>query len=459
MSRDIRALIGHGLRAASVLSIRAGGTVAVFLLQVLMARTMGATETGLAATAMSAVLVAGLAATAGYQAGSTRFIVQNETLGRRDLALGFIRRGWTVVAVAGPLIAAAGLGLAWLHGDLGSGLGVWGFAALTVPFMALLLLDSGYAHGCSRFTLSFLPSAFLRQTLVLAVVAGGVAAGMAWTAVGVVQVFFAVVALTALGQWAVLRRHVGRRLAGVNPVYDTRHWVGTGAELSILLLFSGLYGDLVVVLAALVLPPADVAYLNAAIRFAGVLGFVVYAVNATLEPRLSAMVAHRDHKGMQALLRMGVHLRVWPVLAAALLTVPFGGALLGLFGPDFRAGHGALVVLALSHGLIAATGPVFMLISITRRQRSAFGLLAGLLAATVVLVPAAALWGVTAVAWVVLAVTAVWCVVLRRRLLAALGVDPSLLAAWRPDDARLADPRRDEAAPSHPLLAGASHDR
>ena len=163
-SRGIRALIGHGLRAVSVLSIRAGGTVAVFLLQVLMARTMGATETGLAAAAMSAVLVAGLAATAGYQAGSTRFIVQNETLGRRDLALGFIRRGWVVVAVAGPLLAAAGVTLAWVWGD---GFAVWGCAALAVPFMALLLLDSGYAHGCARFTLSFLPSAFLRQVLVL----------------------------------------------------------------------------------------------------------------------------------------------------------------------------------------------------------------------------------------------------------------------------------------------------
>lgn len=457
MTRGIGVLIGHGLRAVSVLSIRAGGTVAAFLLQVLMARTMGAAETGLAAAAMSAALVAGLAATAGYQAGSTRFIVQNETLGRRDLALGFIRRGWSVVAVTGPLAAAAGLALAlaWADGDRGGNLfGVWGYAALTVPFMALLLLDSGYAHGCSRFTLSFLPSAFLRQTLVLAVVAGGVAAGFAWSAAGVVAVFFAVVAVSALGQWLVLRRHVLRRLAGVVPAYDTRHWIGTGAELSILLLFSGLYGDLVVVLAALVLPPAEVAYLNAAVRFAGVLGFIVYAVNATLEPRLSAMVAHGDHKGMQALLRLGVHLRVWPVLAAAALTVPFGGVLLGLFGADFRAGHGALMVLSLSHGLMAATGPVFMLLSITRRQRTAFALLAGLLAATVVLVPAAAvLSGVTAVAWVFCAVTAVWCVVLRRRLLAALGVDPSVLAAWRPDDARL-------GAATHPALAGGmGHDR
>lgn len=445
MSGDIRALIGHGLRAVSVLSIRAGGTVAVFLLQVLMARTMGATETGLAAAAMSAVLVAGLAATAGYQAGSTRFIVQNETLGRRDLALGFIRRGWVVVAVAGPLLAAAGVALAWVWGD---GFAVWGCAALAVPFMALLLLDSGYAHGCARFTLSFLPSAFLRQVLVLAAVAGGVAAGVAWDATGVMAVFAAVVAVTALGQWLALRRHVARRLAGVTPAYDTRHWIGTGVELSILLLFSGLYGDLVVVLAALVLPPADVAYLNAAVRFAGVLGFVVYAVNATLEPRLSALVAHEDHGGMQALLRLGVHLRVWPVLAAALLTVPFGGALLGLFGADFRAGHGALVVLALSHGLIAATGPVFMLISITRQQRAVFPLLAGLLAATLVLVPAAALVGVTAVAGVVLAVTAVWCVALRRRLLFTIGVDPSVLAAGR------------AGGLSHPIPAGApGHDR
>lgn len=449
-SRGIRALIGHGLRAVSVLSIRAGGTVAVFLLQVLMARTMGATETGLASAAMSAVLVAGLAATAGYQAGSTRFIVQNETLGRRDLALGFIRRGWSVVAVAGPLLAAAGLALAWAWGAWarGDGFAVWGFAALTVPFMALLLLDSGYAHGCARFTLSFLPSAFLRQVLVLAAVAGGVAAGVAWDAAGVMAVFFAVVAVTALGQWLALRRHVARRLAGVTPAYDSRHWIGTGVELSILLLFSGLYGDLVVVLAALVLPAADVAYLNAAVRFAGVLGFVVYAVNATLEPRLSALVAHKDHGGMQALLRLGVHLRVWPVLAAALLTVPFGGALLGLFGADFRAGHGALVVLALSHGLIAATGPVFMLISITRQQRAVFPLLAGLLAATLVLVPAAALAGVTAVAGVVLAVTAVWCVALRRRLLSTIGVDPSVLAAGR------------AGGLSPPILAGApGHDR
>ena len=456
MTRGIGVLIGHGLRAVSVLSIRAGGTVAAFLLQVLMARTMGAAETGLAAAAMSAALVAGLAATAGYQAGSTRFIVQNETLGRRDLALGFIRRGWTVVAVTGPLAAAAGLALAWTDGDLGGTVfGVWGYAALTVPFMALLLLDSGYAHGCSRFTLSFLPSAFLRQTLLLAVVAGGVAAGFAWSAAGVVAVFFGVVEVSALGRWLVLRRHVARRLAGVVPAYDTRHWIGTGAELSILLLFSGLYGDLVVVLAALVLPPAEVAYLNAAVRFAGVLGFIVYAVNATLEPRLSAMVAHGDHKGMQALLRLGVHLRVWPVLAAAALTVPFGGALLGLFGADFRAGHGALMVLSLSQGLMAATGPVFMLLSITRRQRTAFALLAGLLAATVVLVPvAAALSGVTAVAWVFFAVTAVWCVVLRRRLLAALGGDPSVLAAWRPDDVRLGE------TAAHPALAGGTgHDR
>lgn len=317
-------------------------------------------------------------------------------------------------------------------------MGRWGFAALAVPFLALLLVNSGIAHGCSRFTLSFLPSAFLRQTLLLVVVAVGAAAGMRWTAEGVVAMFGAAIAVSAVGQWVVLRRHVHRRLAGVEPSHDTRHWLTTGAELSVLLLFSGVYGDLVVVLAALVLPPSEVAYLNAAVRFAGILSFVVYAVNATLEPRLSALTAHRDHRGMQALLRLGVHLRVWPVLAVALLFIPFGGNLLALFGTDFRAAHGALVVLALSHALIAATGPVFMLLSITRQQRKSFRVLGGLLVATVILVPLAAPFGLTAVAGVMLGVTAVWCWALRRRLMLFPGVDPSVLAAWRTDDDRFA---------------------
>lgn len=91
-------------------------------------------------------------------------------------------------------------------------------------------------------------------------------------------------------------------------------------------------------------------------RIVGALNLVVYAVGQAMNPEISSLLARRDRAGAEVLVQ---RITVWtmlPVWPAAALLITHGDVVLGLFGPEFVAGAGALELLAATMMVATAFG-------------------------------------------------------------------------------------------------------
>jgi len=113
------------------------------------------------------------------------------------------------------------------------------------------------------------------------------------------------------------------------------------------------------------------------------------------------------------------------------LLAVLGEWILALFGQDFVVGYPALLLLAASQVMIAAAGPVDVLLNLTGHQDRCLVAfctalpVAGLL--NVLLVPVA---GIVGAAMAVLLTVVFWNIWLYRRVVVELDLHPSILAAW-----------------------------
>jgi O-antigen/teichoic acid export membrane protein len=96
----------------------------------------------------------------------------------------------------------------------------------------------------------------------------------------------------------------------------------------------------------------------AASRLVAVGWFAIEAVRLAIGPQLSALLARGDRDRANRLYQVGtwwLMVPSWPVYVALAIFAPF---VLKLFGPEFAAGHTALVILSLSMLLALGTGNV-----------------------------------------------------------------------------------------------------
>ena len=139
-----------------------------------------------------------------------------------------------------------------------------------------------------------------------------------------------------------------------------------------------------------------------ATRAAGVASFLLLAVNAIAAPLMATAHRQGERADLERIARLSAlmaTLSSTPLIAIMLL---FPAQLMSLFGPDFRIGASALIILSLGHGAKALVGSATVLLMMSGREGSLLRVSAWSVAANlllcVVLIP---LFGVNgaALAW------------------------------------------------------------
>jgi len=131
--------------------------------------------------------------------------------------------------------------------------------------------------------------------------------------------------------------------------------------------------------------PSETGIFHVASRLADLCPLVLYAFNTAAAPHFSELLA----SGQRDVLRQHVKritglifLATTPVVFAY---VTFGSSLLGLFGPEFRGGAGALACLALAQLFNAATGSVATVLNMAgKANATSVGIAAGIVVNIVV---------------------------------------------------------------------------
>lgn len=377
--------------AVSAFLVRCVSAALLYVTQVILARSMGASEYGIHVTVWTAVLIAGGMATLGLNLGVMRLIPVYRAAGDTDGLRGLVVGARALAFGLGVLAAAVGYAVLETLPMSDSHRAAAEAAVLCLPLFAMADVQDGLGRGHGWMMPALLPPYVLRPLLLLAVMGIAYLAGAPLIAVTAAASAAIAVGLAAVVQALWLHAKL-RKAQGAGPrSYDARMWIVSSLPLLAVATAELMLQNTDVLVLSRFAPPAEVAIYFAAAKTMSLMMFVHYAVGSAMASRFAGLKERGDLDGLQAAAGDAVSWTFWPSLAVAMLILVCGRPLLELFGPGFADAHMVMAVLVMGFLIRSAMGPAEMLLSMMGEQRAcavamATGALTGLVL-NLVLVP------------------------------------------------------------------------
>jgi len=330
-------------------AINVAGTLAAFLVQLLLARTLGPADYGIYIYVLGWLNVVLLVGKLDWDHTSLRYV--SAYAAQRDWAQlrGFLRRSDVIVGLASAIAASVSAVAVWLFRDrLPAPLAnaYWAACAL-LPVTAFLQVKATSLQGLKRVIASQAPQSVLRPTLFalgLGVVLLGTGSRPT-AALAIVLNLAATVVVLLMAEW-LFRRALPKEIKHATPQFATKEWLGvSGGMLAISAAQMVLTQNFDVVVVGTLLGTTVAGYYGAAAQLAVLCHFGVNAVLFMATPLISELFVSGDRAALQRLITLTSRLNLAVSVPVILLLLVGGKVFLGWYGPSFVAGYPILVVL------------------------------------------------------------------------------------------------------------------
>jgi O-antigen/teichoic acid export membrane protein len=369
-------LTGRHGNAAGALGVRLAAAGLAYLLQIILARSLGASAYGIFSFSWNLVTIGGFLATLGFGQIAVRFLAQYHQAKEYGLARGFMRAG--ILASLGGSIAFAALAIA-IFPLVERGYGhlcimVLAIGVIALPFFALTDFMEGVARSQGWTIRALLPPYVIRQGLLILILLAAVIAGRSINAEAAMAAALAATVLAGLAQAILIARPLRAALPRVAPAYDFAEWrrAARPTFLSDLAMLARQNIDLILI--GLLAPAAVIGLYFAATRIASLLGLIDFAVGAAFGHRFArakesetkeASASETTGKArasttarIEPLFAEARRLTFLPGVLAAVMLALGAPLILALFGADFVAATDATRILLAAGALRLAAGPV-----------------------------------------------------------------------------------------------------
>lgn len=416
--------------AGATFTLKVGEALASIVISLLLARMLGAAEFGTYSYAMAWVALLAIPGLFGMENLTVRHVSAYGSRAAWGLLRGYLARAFqTVGAFSAALALLVGLGTAVVAGSLDTGLASFGLAMLIVPALSLLRLSQAALRGLRHVALGYFGELGVMPVIVIVLI--GVAfltTGPGFGATGALTIQLTATVAGLAVTAALLWRRLPGQLGAAPAVFETRGWYASALPLLFIAAAQAVNRQADIIMLGVLQGPTAAGIYTIATRGAGLINFVLFAVNAALAPRIASLYAAGDLAGIQRLATRSSRLIFLFSLPGVLAFVFFGGWFMGLFGEEFLVGATALAILSVAQLINAAAGSVGVCLTMTGHERDAAR---GFAAAAVVnvalnalLIPALGLVGAALSTGTSLVA---WNVLLVRRLEVRLGVDSTVL--------------------------------
>ena len=356
-------LVGSGI--ALFVKVLAAG--AAFIMNVVIARSLGASEAGLFLFGFTLITLFSALSRLGLDNTLVRYVAAEQSQNRASAVLGVYRKAILWVSVVSVLVACILLLLndslnQWLFNLKGFEKILW-IMAFALPLVALYTLHAQALQGLKRIALAMLtlnvvvPLGVLTALLVLPITNAN---QVAWVYVG------------ACGCALVFGRFCWRRSAPhaeVKPAFESRLLLSSCVPLWGVMFFSQMVQWSSQLMLGVWASTSEIALFASAQRTAMLTSFVLVAVNAIAAPRFAAMHRAGDSIGVRRTALLSVRLMMLAACPIVLFMLVFPEWLMGLFGPEFSAAAPVLMILVVGQFVNIATGSVGFLLSMTGHER------------------------------------------------------------------------------------------
>lgn len=360
----LRLVDKHGATAGA-LGIRLAAAGLAYLLQIVLARSLGSSDYGTFSFAWSLVAIGGFLATLGFGQIAVRFLAQYHQSGQYGLAHGFLRAGVSATVI-GSLVVALLAMAAFPYIEQGYGqlcVSCLAIGVIALPFFALTDFMEGVARSQGWMIRALLPPYIIRQGAIIVMILTALAAGLSMNAKVAMTVALSATVLAAIMQMVLITGKLRAALPAAPASYDFPEWrrAATPTLLSDLALLARQNIDLIIL--GLMAPPAAVGLYFAASRIASLLGLIDFAVGAAFGHRFAraaqetASSRTAPSPALERLYAEARRLTFGPGLLTALLLIIAAPLVLSLFGPDFASAVLATQILLAAGTLRLAVGP------------------------------------------------------------------------------------------------------
>ncbi len=387
-------------------AVNIGGSAVRLLLQIVLARHLGATGYGRFVLGRSWGELLAKFPNLGYEWTAVKELPGYDRPGQHGLFRGYVRTAWRVTIVGAIGLALLSLAVYTViveRPDSAIQLGV----LLTAP-LALAWLARGLLQGHHRFvTGSALIELLQPVAFALAVVALWIADRL--TVVTSLVAWIATMSLAALAGQVLLRAGYSPELNRATPEFDRPRWRRTRRPLYVSYLAFVVLDNAGVLVVGALLERADVATFAVASRIA-VLGTVIIAgVQSVASSHLAEAAATSNWAETQHIVDRSLRVCAIPsvliTIGAAVLAEP----LVAMFGDDYGGAVTILRILLIGNLVNSITGPSGYVVSMSGLERSYARVMWSAAIATLVLVVVGTLiFGAAGAAWAVTAVTIAW---------------------------------------------------
>ncbi|MFC1853554.1 oligosaccharide flippase family protein, partial [candidate division CSSED10-310 bacterium] len=358
--------------SAAVFLIHVTGYGLLFLLHLVLARTMATSEYGLYVYVLAWSYILSIVAALGMPTSNLRFIPLYLSQGKSDLVRGVSRISRLLSVGNGVILALCvsffflAVKKFWLP-ELGWSIlfGIW-----TIPALAVIEVQRSLLQSIKKVIHAYTPPLLIKPFLLIVttVLFFHVSQKQALNSSTLFVITLLVLFFIVILQSVLLERCYRPKLLPGPATYETGRWLKTSIPLLFTSFFKILTYQSDLLMVGLILGSTEAGIYNIAAKTANLASFFYLAVAAIAAPKISGYYASGDKKKLRKLMSSVTHIVFWPTFVFSIMLLLGHHTILTLFGEQFLRAKWVLFILIGSQLINAATGLVGYLLDLTGHQ-------------------------------------------------------------------------------------------
>ena len=404
-----RAILARG--GISSFIVRGLGIALAFLLNVVLARTMGAKEYGAYVLCFSWISIIGLIAPMGFDTALIRFVPAY--LSKKDFSLlkGIIKQAQNFSLIFSVIIAFIIFFIALiLQNHISHSVEKTFLIACTViPFMVLVRVRQAILQGLKKIIEAFIPESVIRplSLIILTTILYFISPSFlkAWDIMILTSIIYISLAIL-MSYWS--KKSLPIELNSVKAKFKTKEWLKVALPLFLISGIAVIQARTDIVMLGMFLNAKIAGIYSAANNIATFVAFALFCINTIAAPLISEYYNKGDIKSLQKVLSTSALAIGAFTIPVAIILLVLGHWILLLYGKVFTTAYIALAILIIGQMVNALAGSVGYVMIMTGHQNSvakivAIGALANIIL-NAILIP---IWNINGAA-IATTITTIW---------------------------------------------------
>ncbi len=367
-----KAILARG--GLSSFIVKSLGVLLTFILNIVLARTLGAKEYGIYVLSFSWIALLGILATVGLDIAIIRFVPTYNKQKKWALLKGIILKSRQISILSSTIIAILSILIALaLRNHINRDLEyTFLTGCVLLPLYVIVRINQAIFRGFKKIILALTPESVGHPLLLICIAIlfysyYPSALKASYMMIVTVIIYLIISVITFI----ILNRILPYNIEEITPSFKTSDWIKVAIPL---FLISGLYIILsrtdIVMVGAIKNAKASGCY-SVASNVSAFVAFGLLSINSILAPMISEYHGMGDKKSLQGLITTASLIITAFSIPVAIFLVVCGKWILQLFGTAFLTAYPALVILIIGQTISSLIGSVGYIMIMTGHQNAA----------------------------------------------------------------------------------------